>query len=198
MISALQHYVYCPRRCALIHLEQTFTDNIHTVRGQLAHARVDTRDAETREGLRTERALALYSDTLGLVGRADVVEFQPDGTPYPVEHKLGAQAAPHADEVQLCAQALCLEEMLGFPVPCGAIYHVRTRRRREVIFTAELRAHVRHTVAAVRQLLAQTDLPAPHYDARCRACSLIDVCQPQVLERLQSATDSLYALEDEP
>ncbi|MGY4706961.1 CRISPR-associated protein Cas4 [Candidatus Bipolaricaulota sp. J31] len=121
-ISALQHYVYCPRQCALIHVEQIWEENIYTLRGRRAHERVEIPEGIVREGVRVEYALPLWSQRLGLVGRADVVEF-PDGVPYPVEHKVGPRRARHADEVQLCAQALCLEEMLGVRVPKGALFY---------------------------------------------------------------------------
>ncbi len=126
-LSALQHWCYCPRQCALIHIEQVFEDNLFTQRGQALHKRVDDPGFEVRDGLRIERALPLFSDTLGLVGKADVVEFLPDGTPYPVEYKHGSRNKradiAACDDVQLAAQALCLEEMFGTPVPEGALYY---------------------------------------------------------------------------
>ena len=112
MVSALQHYVYCTRQCALIHVDGAWQENIFTMRGRRAHESVDIPDGMIRDGIRVERAVPIWSDRIGLVGRADVVEFLPDGTPYPVEHKVGPRKYRRADEVQLCAQALCLEEML--------------------------------------------------------------------------------------
>lgn len=175
-ISALEHYSYCPRQCALIHLEQTFDENVYTLRGQLLHERADAGESETLGTLRIERALPVWSATLGLVGKVDVVELRASG-PYPVEYKHGAHAGRHAD-VQLCAQAMCLEEMTGQSVLAGAVYEFVKRRRREVTFTAELRARVRRTIDEVRALLRSNALPAPEAGARCRRCSLKDSCLP--------------------
>lgn len=133
-ISALQHWAYCPRQCGLIHLEQAFDDNLHTKRGNAVHAQVDRPGFEVRRGLRVERALPLFSDRLALVGKADTVEFEPDGTPYPVEYKHGSRhkAADIAacDDLQLAAQALCLQEMTGHAVPEGALFYASSKRRR--------------------------------------------------------------------
>ncbi|MGI9953345.1 CRISPR-associated protein Cas4 [Moorellaceae bacterium AZ2] len=183
-VSALQHYVFCPRQCALIHLEQVWEENLFTLRGRRVHENVDIPDECVEEGVRIERAVPLWSERLGLIGRADVVEFLPDGTPYPVEYKAGPRRARRADEVQLCAQALCLEEMMGRPVTRGALYHHGSRRRREVRFTAELRSQVEEVVMKVRRLLQEASLPPPMADARCRDCSLVDACMPHALQNL--------------
>ena len=184
-LSALQHFAYCPRQCGLIHVEQVFAENLFTQRGQALHKRVDDPGCEIREGLRVERALPLFSDTHGLTGKADIVEFLPDGTPYPVEYKQGSRHKradiAACDDIQLAAQALCLEEMLGKPVPEGALYYATSRRRRIVAVDASLRAKTELTVAAVRQLLAMGVLPPPLNDEHCRACSLRDLCQPQAV-----------------
>ena len=177
-ISALQHYSYCPRQCALIHLDQVFDDNILTVRGKLAHDRVDSAPAETQDGIRVERGVSLWSDKLGLIGKSDVVEFHPDGAVFPVEYKHGRRHQRRHDDLQLCAQALCLEEMLAVTVPRGAVYHHSSRRRRIVEFTGELRELVSGTTAQVRELLAGRGLPPALNDKRCRNCSLIDACLP--------------------
>ncbi len=182
-ISALQHYVYCPRQCALIHVEQIWEENIYTLRGRRAHERVEIPEGIVREGIRVEYALPLWSQRLRLVGRADVVEF-PDGVPYPVEHKVGPRRARHADEVQLCAQALCLEEMFGVEVPKGALFYRASRRRREVVFTPELRAEVERVAREVRDLLQRMSLPPPVADARCHDCSLKGSCLPFVPKAL--------------
>lgn len=180
-ISALQHWCYCPRQCGLIHLEQSFADNIHTARGQAVHHLVDTPGYEMQAGVKVERALPLWSDRLGLIGKADLVEFHPDGRIFPVEFKHGPRRAKRHDDVQLAAQALCLEEMLGRPVTHGAIYHASSRRRREVEITPALRALVAETADAIRAMLASGRLPPPVNDARCRECSLIEICQPAAL-----------------
>ncbi|MFZ2653083.1 MAG: CRISPR-associated protein Cas4 [Burkholderiaceae bacterium] len=191
-LSALQHWAYCPRQCGLIHLEQAFDDNLSTQRGQAVHAQVDKPGVQERKGLRIERALPLWSDALGLIGKADVVEFEPDGTPYPVEYKHGSRhkAADIAacDDVQLAAQALCLEEMTGRAVSEGALYYASSRRRRAVPITPALRAQVRETAHAVRTMLAGATLPAPTLDVRrCKGCSLRERCQPEALRRLHAA-----------
>lgn len=187
-LSALQHWCYCPRQCGLIHLDQAFDDNLHTLRGQALHARVDQPSVESAKGLRVERALPVWNDTLGLIGKADVVEFAPDGSAYPVEYKLGgrdkARDIAACDDLQLAAQALCLEEMTGRPVPEGAIFHAASKRRRVVPITPELRDDVVRAARAVRTMLAQQRLPpvlAPALAAkRCRHCSLHERCQPEM------------------
>jgi len=178
-ISALEHWDYCPRQCALILKEQVFHENLWTLRGRAVHQGVEEEAGESREGIPVERALPLWSRTLGLVGKADLVEFRPEG-PYPVEYKSGPQSGRHAD-LQLCAQAMCLEEMLGVPVPRGAVYIHSQRRRREVLFTPELRDRVRRTVAEIRGMLHRSGLPPPVADARCRRCSLRPACLPEAL-----------------
>jgi CRISPR-associated exonuclease Cas4 len=180
MISALEHYSYCPRQCALIHLEQTFDENIYTVQGHMLHERVDEVDSELRGDVRIERAVPLWSRRLGLVGRADVVEFHGQ-QPFPVEYKAGPRRKWGHDDLQLCAQALCLEEMTGQTVLRGAIYHHGSRRRREVVFDDELRQRVVEAVADIRQMLATGVLPPAVNDARCKHCSLIDSCLPSVI-----------------
>jgi CRISPR-associated exonuclease Cas4 len=188
-LSALQHWAYCARQCGLIHLEQAFDDNLHTLRGQAVHAQVDQPGMEIRRGLRVERALPLWSDKLGLIGKADVVEFEPDGTPYPVEYKHGSRhkAADIAacDDLQLAAQALCLQEMTGRAVPEGALYYASSKRRRVVTITPALLVEVASATAAVRAMLASARLPAPTADTRrCKGCSLRDRCQPHAMTHL--------------
>lgn len=180
-LSALQHWAYCPRQCGLIHLEQAFADNIHTARGQAVHHLVDEPGYEMKAGVRVERALPLWCDRLGLIGKADLVEFHPDGTIFPVEFKHGRKREKLHDDIQLAAQALCLEEMLNRPVPKGAIYHASSRRRREVAITPALRSLVEETAAAIRAMLASGTLPPPANDGRCRECSLKDICQPEAI-----------------
>ena len=186
-LSALQHWQYCPRQCGLIHLEQVFDDNVHTLRGQAVHAKADQPGVETAKGVRVERALPLWHDGLGLIGKSDVVEFLAGGVPYPVEYKHGSRnkAADIAacDDIQLAAQAMCLEGMTGQHVNEGALYYATSRRRRVVPITAQLRADVVQTAEAIRQMLASGKLPPPlggeQAVRRCKACSLQDRCQPQ-------------------
>ena len=181
VLSALQHYSYCPRQCALIHEEQCFSDNLHTARGNAVHALVDLAGYELRAGVRIERALPLVCERLGLIGKADIVEFLVDGTPYPIEYKHGPRRQRTHDDIQLAAQALCLEEMTGHPVPFGAIYHASSHRRREVAITSDLRQLVVKATLAIRDLIQSGHMPPAVNDARCRECSLIDICQPHML-----------------
>ncbi|HLJ81203.1 MAG TPA: CRISPR-associated protein Cas4 [Ktedonobacterales bacterium] len=182
LISALEHYAYCPRQCALIHIEQTYTENIYTLRGTQAHERVDTATTRAEGNIRVERALPLWSRRLGLTGRADVVEDH-DGTPYPVEYKVGKRREWPYEAIQVCAQGMCLEEMLGVPVPAGAIYYIGSRARREVLFDASLRAAVERIAGEMREMLRIGLLPAAVNDARCEKCSLLDSCLPSVVVR---------------
>jgi CRISPR-associated exonuclease Cas4 len=194
-ISALNHYSYCPRRCALIHVEQIFEENVYTLRGRSLHERVDQPIGEFQEGVRIERALPLWSVRLGLIGRADVVEFH-GVTPLPVEYKSGRLRQFGNDDLQLCAQGLCLEEMTGKEVPLGAIYHQGSRRRREVIFDSTLREQVEKTVVEVRELLRRTVLPPPVNDNRCRHCSLQESCMPAAVGEKRRAAELLRTLFD--
>ncbi|HRJ94759.1 CRISPR-associated protein Cas4 [uncultured Thiothrix sp.] len=200
MLSALQHYSYCPRQCALIHQEQTFDDNVHTVRGHLAHERVDSGESGVEYGVRVERSLPLYSERYGLTGRADAVEFLADGTPYPIEYKQGKRQKKVHDEVQLVGQVLCLEEMTGKAVAEGAIFHHKSRRRRAVPITAELRAYTIGLIAEVRALLESGQMPPPVDDrSLCQACSLQESCQPELVGsrgRIRRLHDSLFIADE--
>ncbi|MDH4450296.1 MAG: CRISPR-associated protein Cas4 [Rhodoferax sp.] len=200
-LSALQHWRYCPRQCGLIHLEQVFDDKVHTLRGQAAHAKADQPGVETAKGVRVERALPLWHDALGLIGKSDVVEFLAGGVPYPVEYKHGSRnkAADIAacDDIQLAAQAMCLEYMTGEPVNEGALYYASSRRRRSVTITDQLRIEVEQTAKAIRQMLDSGVLPAPligeQATRRCKACSLQERCQPQATHAgLVSARAALF------
>ncbi|WP_029009606.1 CRISPR-associated protein Cas4 [Azospirillum halopraeferens] len=184
-LSALQHDLYCPRQCALIHVERQWAENRFTAEGRLLHEQVDAGGRDERGGVQTVRALPLRSARLGLAGVADAVEFHPPGRrPFPVEYKRGRPKAHRADEVQLCAQALCLEEMTGTPVPEGALFYGETRRRVPVAFDAGLRRLTEDTAAAVRALLRDGRTPPPVYEARkCGACSLAEACRPKRLTR---------------
>ena len=186
MLSALEHYAYCPRQCALIHVEQVFEENVFTVRGEILHEKVHEGESTTEGAVRVERNVPLWSERYGLTGIADVVEFFEDGTPYPVEYKSGKRRPTEAADIQLCAQAMCLEEMLGRPVSRGAIYHHASRHRREVECTERLRAAVIDTAERVRQMLRERVVPPPCDDARCPNCSLIDRCMPGAAERVRT------------
>ena len=180
LLSALEHYGYCPRQCALIHREQTYDENIFTLQGNAVHERVDRPGANTAGEVRSEYAVPLWSESLGAIGKADLVEYQ-GNVPYPVEYKHGPSRRGTPAELQLCAQAMCLEEMLKVEVPKGAIYHHSSRQRREVVFTDDLRKAVVQAIAEVRSILSQDSLPPAVADSRCKNCSLIESCLPFVV-----------------
>lgn len=185
-LSALQHYLFCPRQCALIHVEQVWAEDGATAEGRLMHERVDSGCPDRRAGVRTVRGMVIRSLGLGVAGKADAVEFHREGAesvPYPVEYKRGRPKAHRADEVQLCAQALCLEEMFGVPVPAGALFYGETRRRLAVDFTPELRRVTADAAHAVRAMLASGQTPAPRYMPACKHCSLQDLCVPRAVEK---------------
>ncbi len=178
-LSALQHHIFCPRQCALIHLEQQWTENRFTAEGRAQHDRVDRPEHETRDGIRYEYAVLLRSLELGLIGKADVIEFHPDKV-FPVEHKRGRPKPTHCDWVQLCAQALCLEETLGVEIADGAIFYGKPRRRQPVEFTPELRAETEETARQLHALIASGKTPPPEYiEKKCAACSLKETCMPK-------------------
>jgi CRISPR-associated exonuclease Cas4 len=181
-ISALEHWSYCPRQCGLIHLEQTYDENLYTLRGTRAHRAADEAGTDSVRGVRVVRAMPLWSERLGLTGRADAVEFHGE-TPYPVEYKSGHARRWGHEAVQVCAQAICLEEMLGLPVPAGAVWYHGSRQRREIEFDDDLRALVAETTAAVRAMLAGTRLPESPNDRRCPKCSLFEACLPALAAR---------------
>lgn len=178
-ISALQHMLYCPRQCALIHVEQQDEDNVYTVEGSILHAKANSGKREMRDGIEIWRSVKMSSESLGVFGIADVVELREGNVPYPVEYKRGRPKSHRADEVQLCAQAICLEEMLAVDVAEGALFYGRTQRRKRVAIDTELRGLTALTAARTREMLEQARLPAPVYSkAKCQKCSLIGVCRP--------------------
>jgi len=193
-LSGLMHLVYCERRWALIHLEGIWEDNLFTAEGRLLHDKVDAAHAEQRQGVRIVRGLPLRSLRLGLIGRADVVEFPPPpDPPFPVEYKRGRPKPDCSDEVQLCAQAMCLEEMLGISVPRGAFFYGQPRRRTVVEFSAELRSLVEQAAARMHELAAAGRTPPANYNRKCRGCSLFDLCLPRAVRPDRSAAQWLEA-----
>ena len=208
-LSALQHYVFCPRQCALIHVEDAWQENVFTVRGSILHEKVDTDTYEARGTLKTVRGLRIHSFRLGLVGRCDVVEFYgkrlPSASPVPspkvtfdevlpVEFKSGKPKDDLSDKVQLCAQALCLEEMLNITVKRGAFFYGRIRRRVQVEIDEQLRKETEQIIAAVRDLLFHRRVPPARYVEKCKHCSLEDICQPKAMNerKLQQYIKTLY------
>lgn len=188
-LSALQHQLFCPRQCALIHVERLWAEDGATADGRILHERVDAGRPETRPGVRVARGLAIRSLKLGVAGKADAVEFHrsdsPEGPPkpFPVEYKRGKPKAHRADEVQLCAQGICLEEMFGVEVAAGALFYGATRRRQPVAFDQELRALTAATAEEARAMIGAGETPAPTRKPACRRCSLQTLCQPDRLQR---------------
>ena len=181
-ISALNQYVFCARRAALIHTEGLFPRNQFTAEGDLVHQTADEPGYRERRGSRTVRAMPLFSDGLGLTGRADIVEFWPRPAgeePRPVDYKRGGTSSWSNDHVQRCAPALCLEEMLSVAVEQGSIYHASSRRRTIVHFDADLRSKTLRAIADLRALLISRLIPAPIFRPRCHGCSFEVTCLPQ-------------------
>ena len=186
-LSALQHYAFCPRQCALIHNEQAWAENYLTAQGRSLHERVDSGEPETRKGVRFERSVHVSAQRLGISGIIDMVEHDiQTGRLKPVEYKRGKPKPEPFDEIQLCAQALCLEEMSGQTISEGALWYMQTRHRVPVAFSDGLRAQTLAVIAQVRKLLASGQTPLPVYGKRCKACSLVEICQPKLMERDRS------------
>ncbi len=202
MISALQHLLFCPRQCALIHVEQQWVENRYTAEGRILHERVHKYGKESRKMMRTEFDTPIRSMQLGLIGRADIVEFHRDDegtniwTPFPVEYKRGRPKKDRSDQVQLCAQAICLEEMLGVEVAEGALYYGKKHKRTNIIFDDNLREITRQTACALHLLCRNGLTPPPEYSKKCESCSFIDFCMPKLLNKPQSITNYLKKLED--
>jgi CRISPR-associated exonuclease Cas4 len=182
-LSGLQHILFCERQCALIHLEQIWVENLYTAQGRLLHERADRPGHESRRDVRVEYGVPLRSLSLGLSGKADVVEYhrQEDGTwrPYPVEYKRGRPKQENWDKVQLCAQALCLEEMLAVEVPEGALFYGKNRRRQVVAFDGHLREETRITAERFHRLVDAGRTPPAAYQKKCDSCSLLEICLPK-------------------
>ncbi|MBA2725942.1 MAG: CRISPR-associated protein Cas4 [Actinobacteria bacterium] len=178
-ISALEHYAYCPRQCALIHVDGVWQENPHTVKGSFGHQRVDTGRHRKERGVTVLRAIPLWSEKLGLSGRADAVEVVAEGSMKPIEYKIGTPHGRSAD-IQLCAQALCLEEMMGRPVTAGAVWYANLRRRQEVEIDQSLRSLTLQATTQVRELLVTSRLPPAVDDSRCLQCQLFSHCLPSV------------------
>ena len=198
MISALQHYVYCPRQCALIHVEDVWHENVFTVRGDILHEKVDTDTYETRGTKKTVRGLRIHSFKYGIVGRCDVVEFRETKAGeevLPVEFKSGGPKENISDKVQLCAQALCLEEMLNTTITRGTFFYGKIRRRDIIEIDKKLRSQTEEIIDAVRDIISKKAVPVAEYAAKCRNCSLYSICQPEAMNRkkLNKYMNDLYS-----
>lgn len=192
-LSGLQHLLFCERQCALIHIEQTWAENVLTAEGRIMHERVHNADRESRGDIRIEYGMPLRSLRLGLIAKADVVEFHRDTKhsdgvwqPFPVEYKHGKPKKDNYDKVQLCAQAMCLEEMLDVQIPEGAIFYGRTRRRQDVVFDRELREETEDAAKRFHKLFESGHTPKPVYEKKCDRCSMYHLCLPKTVEKSRS------------
>lgn len=204
-LSGLQHILFCERQCALIHVEQAWAENVLTAEGRLMHERVHEADRVSRGDIRVEYAIPLRSLRLGLIAKADVVEFhrkkEKEGTmwvPFPVEYKHGKPKKDDTDKVQLCAQAICLEEMLDCEIPEGAIFYGKTRRRQDVIFDADLRTKTEETADRFHRLVDAGITPKADYVPKCENCSLIHECLPKTAKKSKSINAYLMKAMNEP
>ena len=183
LLSALQHYVVCPRQCALIHMEQIWTENEHTAAGRLLHESVHSGETRLRDGVRIVTDLELHSARLGLRGKSDAVELHRDGRrwrPYPVEYKKGRPKYTEEDILQLTAQTMCLEEMFSTKITEGAIFYGETRRRKPIVFTDELRDEVKKIFGEMHDYYDRNYTPKVKTSKRCVSCSLKDICMPKI------------------
>jgi CRISPR-associated exonuclease Cas4 len=201
-LSALQHIAFCERQCALIYTEQVWAENRFTAEGRIMHERVHDESRESRGDVRIDYGVSLRSWRLGLIGKADVVEFhrRPDGSwqPFPVEYKRGKPKADDCDKVQLCAQAICLEEMLSVAIPAGALFYGQTRHRLDVVFDEALRRETEETARRAHDLIASGRTPPPVYEKRCESCSLVAECLPKTIQNRRSVKNYLTRILGEP
>ena len=191
-LSALQHMIFCKRQCALIHIEQLWVENQFTAEGRILHERVDREDSGTKGKVHIEYSLPLKSSMLGVTGKADVVEFhrQEGGQwlPFPVEYKRGKAKKDNSDKVQLCAQAICLEEMLSIPIERGALFYGKTRRRLDVEFTPLLRNQTLDVAHELHEMFKNGTTPAAIYQKKCETCSFYELCRPQTFQKKRSVS----------
>lgn len=203
-LSGIQHFAFCERQWGLIHVENQWVDNARTVEGKHLHQRADDPYfAETRGDVRTVRSVPLASRTLGLFGVADVIELHKDpgdksGVRYSiVEYKRGKPKPDDRDEVQLCAQAICLEEMLAITLDHGYLYYGETKHRHRVSLDEPLRARVIKLSEKMHEFHARGETPPPVKDKRCRSCSMADICLPGIGSGAEKAERYLDAVFDE-
>lgn len=198
MISALQHYVYCPRQCGLIHVDDVWQENLFTTRGNILHEKVDTDTYETRGNVKTVRGLRIHSFYYGIVGRCDVIEFVENNIGkeiIPVEFKSGEPKNDISDKVQLCAQVLCLEEMLNTKITHGTLFYGKIRRRNKIEIDEQLRSQTKDIINSVREMISNQKVPVAEYNAKCRNCSLQSICQPKAMNprKVKTYIKGLYS-----
>lgn len=185
-LSAIQHLVFCERQCALIHIEQLWDENLLTAEGRIMHEKVDTANRESRGNVRIEYGVPIRSLRLGLIGKADVVELHKKGEkwiPFPVEYKRGKPKQDVSDKAQLCAQAICLEEMMNVEVHEGALFYGQTRHRHDVKFDNVLRKQTEEAARKVHELIKSGITPKPEYSKKCERCSLLNLCMPKACSK---------------
>jgi len=182
-ISALQHIVFCERQCALIHLEQAWVENQFTAEGRVLHERTHSQESENRHEKHTERGMPIRSLELGIAGMADVIEYNENNVPYPIEYKRGRPKTKNMDEIQLCAEAMCIEEMLAVHLQEGALFYGKTRRRKMVIFNEDLRTQTKNAAKRLHELVNSGITPAPIYTEKCKRCSFYDLCKPKIFSK---------------
>lgn len=197
-LSALQHLLFCERQCALIHIEQAWNENLFTAEGRMMHERVDQGGREFRKEVRSEYGVPIRSLRLGLIGKADVVEFHRENEgvwrPFPVEYKRGRPKKEDWDRVQLCAQAMCLEEMLHANIVKGALFYGKNRRREAVLLDERLRQRTENAAIRLHELVASGITPPAEYSKRCESCSLIHICMPKTVSGKHPVSSYLESL----
>lgn len=201
-LSALQHFIFCPRQCALSYIEQVWEENLLTAEGGIMHDRAHDERFEMREGVRIERGMPLRSEKLGLNGKADVVEFHKSSDrkvwlPFPVEYKHGKPKENNCDKIQLCAQAMCLEEMLAIQIPKGALFYGKTRHRLDVEFDIDLRKETEETAIRLHEFIKAGLTPKPVYVKKCESCSLIGICMPKTFQQRRLVEEYIKDLLDD-
>jgi CRISPR-associated exonuclease Cas4 len=187
-LSALQHFIFCPRQCALIHIEQLWSENVLTAEGRIMHENVHKEFSGNVANVKITRGMPLNSFSLGLSGKADVVEFvnlmdEKRCRPYPVEYKRGKPKADNSDKVQLCAQGICIEEMMDLEVPEGALFYGKTRHRSTVIFNDSLREETEKISLELHKFIKEGKTPLPSYSKKCDPCSFFNECLPKILSK---------------
>ncbi len=199
-LSSLQHFMFCERQCALIHIEQLWTENLFTAEGRIMHDKADSNEYESRGNVRIDYSVPLRSLRLGLIGKADVVEFHKQGEewiPFPVEYKRGKPKMNNCDKVQLCAQAICLEEMLNVEIREGALFYGQTRRREDVVFDEKLRRETEEAAKKVHELIESGITPKAEYSKKCKSCSLLELCMPKTCGKTKLASKYLLSAMEE-
>ena len=217
MLSALQHLLFCERQCALIHIEQLWFENRFTAEGRVMHDRVHSSGRESRGSVRIEFSVPIRSFKLGITGQADVVEYHLTDMqnvnilnekrampgkrkvkkirlPFPVEYKRGKPKKDNCDRVQLCAQAICLEEMTGIAVPNGALFYGKNKRRQDVVFDETLRNETIDAAIRLHELVKSGKTPAPVYAKKCDSCSFFDICIPKAVTAKRSVARYISAM----